>query len=87
MTYAHEGIELRPMPYLKKEDDEQQPEPRPIAKPQDDPPAVSVARQQPLPRETADLLRVLERALRNAKPLGPESLAKIDDTTSSSSTQ
>ena len=87
MTYAHNGIDLRPMPYLKKGDDEKQPAPRPIAKPNDAPPPVTVARQQPLPPETADLLRSLERELRNAKSLRPDKLVQSSTTGSAISVQ
>ena len=67
MTYAHQNVELRPLPFVEAE------APKKPAAPEPDAPGAeaiaALARQQPLPLETADFLRSLERQLRRARPL------------------
>ena len=69
MTYAHQNIELRPLPFVEKEKPK---EPKVQEKIDSEKPAdipVSVIRQQPLSVETANLLRQLEKDLRSAPKL------------------
>ncbi|MEM8749403.1 MAG: PBP1A family penicillin-binding protein [Pseudomonadota bacterium] len=71
MTYAHQNIELKPLPFVEAEartDPAEAKEADPN-KPAEIP--VSVVRQKPLPFETSDALRDLEKLLRNAEPLKP----------------
>ena len=78
MTYAHQNIELRPLPFVEPEKPKQ-----PVqevaggsANPADSP--VGVLRQQPLSVETAELLRKLEADLKSAPSLRLLSLSQIE---------
>lgn len=69
MTYAHQNIELKPLPFVEPEIEK---EPQQIAKIDESKPAeipVNVARQKPLSEETTALLRQLELELRAAPSL------------------
>lgn len=74
MTYAHQNIDIRPMPFVEPE--KKTKDTPALATPAEEEPQVVVVRQQPLPRETAALLRRLERELRVAPALKPQTLAQ-----------
>lgn len=80
MTYAHQNIDLKPIPFVGKQKPTDKIRPAPVAK--DAPPIVAVVRQKPLPQATANLLRELERDLRAAPPLKPKTLASRTSNTS-----
>ncbi len=69
MTYAHKDIELRPLPFVEAEVPKDNQNAAPVAsnRPVDIP--VSVVRQQPLPLDTARLLRRLEQEFKEAPTL------------------
>ncbi|MEP1206714.1 MAG: PBP1A family penicillin-binding protein [Rhizobiaceae bacterium] len=76
MTYAHQNIELRPMPFVEPEKRKD-----PVAagvanadKPADSP--VDVVRQRPLAVETSDLLHQLYRDLRSAPSLRAQKVSE-----------
>ncbi|MEL6967725.1 MAG: PBP1A family penicillin-binding protein [Pseudomonadota bacterium] len=70
MTYAHQNIELFELPFVAAESGTAPKKPKADGNNLADAP-VNVIRQKPLPLETADLLRQLERDLRQARPLKP----------------
>ncbi|MFD0915877.1 transglycosylase domain-containing protein [Pseudahrensia aquimaris] len=74
MTYAHQNIDIRPLPFVEPEKPSTD-RPAPAANP-DDAPQLVVIRQKPLPKETADILRRLELELRQAPPLKAQTLAR-----------
>ncbi len=89
MTYAHQNIDLRALPFVEEE------KPIEIAAPKEvdsDRPAdapVSVVRQKPLSVESVTILRRLEIDLRNApalKPLTVSGDTKANDTVADAST-
>lgn len=76
MSYAHENIERRPIPYIDNPfpgvEEQPQPIPSPLAEDQSEQPA----RPKLLSQKSEDALLALERLLRNAKPLKrPDQLA------------
>ena len=69
MTYAHQNIERRPIPYIDNPFPGVEEQPAPIASPLVEDNAPQPARPKLLTKQSEDALLALERLLRNAKRL------------------
>ena len=79
MTYAHQNIDLRPLPFVEPEKPKEAAEPAEIDadRPADSP--VNVVRQKPLSIESTKLLRQLEKDLLSAPALKPLTVSRNTD--------
>jgi len=71
MTYAHQNTEIFELPFVEAETGAAPKKPKAPVEGNEAEIAVSLVRQKPLPLETAEILRNLEKALRRAPALNP----------------
>ncbi len=76
MTYAHQNVEILPLPYVEAE--EQGPAAPAVEPTGDADIPVAILRQRPLSLETANRIRALEQAFNGAAPLQSSPVADVE---------